>query len=839
MKTKDEDIIKKVLMLEHQSIAKQIGFIDSVTVSLDYDLLINALGLLDKLSRQSDEQSKKTLITLSAIIWTYRKQEWIGLRDFLMPILTRSGFAPSSIMIDENYDKENHLFTPMGSCLAEIDVIINQLNFEIRIKDKLFLLTSFQKQIWDAFKEHKLVGISAPTSAGKSYVIILKAMDLLLKKAGNVVYIVPTLSLVSQVCTDFRKQLNLFGLNDYIISTTYNAEIENDKNIYVLTQERAISAFSQNEKPFANLNLLVVDEIQNLERVGDEEEMRSKVLYDTLMEFRYACTPNLTIIAGPRIKNIGNIGIQVLGENDLEETETKSSPVSSITYSIAKTNNKYVFKQYNEILDSSVSLEINHSQIIKGYGQSTYNEHYYSYFCNILSSIGKDSTNIVFAPTSDKAQEIAENIIADEKTDESLINSLSDYIAQTVHQSYSLRALVKKQVAFHHGRLPSHIRLVVERAIRDGLIKNIVCTTTLMQGVNLPAQNLFMRNPDLAIKKRKGKKPKLTTYEIANLRGRAGRLMNDFIGRAFIIEENSFFEEEDSLDLFAESVKEIHTGYGAKYQQNKEEIDSELLSGQSRQELNESSFITTHIRQTILKYGDSSINRLNAVGINMDKEKVECIRNTMSRLSVPVEVCYKNRYWDPFVLNNIYTNLNKYNIPTNYMSSSFANELSATLGQFYQEYPEYFKRYRIDVNQGTSQNSFLSLSITADKWMKEKTLYEILNTNYHNNMNTINSTIGKIQSSISFGLPMLLKPLYDMINPESMVLRFIEMGAYNIVPRKMIELNIPRETALYLSKKYFLTEINSQISDNQIVSRLKSNKSQMDYWIKVQLEHLL
>lgn len=839
MKTKDEDIIKKVLMLEHQSIAKQIGFIDSVTVSLDYDLLINALGLLDKLSRQSDEQSKKTLITLSAIIWTYRKQEWAGLRDFLMPILTRAGFAPSSIMIDENYDKENHLFTHMSSCLAEIDVVINQSKFEIKVKDKHFLLTSFQKQIWDAFNDYKLVGISAPTSAGKSFIIILKAMDLLLKKAGNVVYIVPTLSLVSQVCTDFRKQLNLFGLNDYIISTTYNAEIENDKNIYVLTQERAISAFNQNDKPFENLNLLVVDEIQNLERVGDEEEMRSKVLYDTLMEFRHACTPNLTIIAGPRIKNIGNIGIQVLGENDLKETETKSSPVSSITYSIAKTNNKYVFKQYNEIHDSSISLEINNSQIIKGYGQSTYNKHYYSYFSNILSSIGKDSTNIVFAPTSDKAQEIAENIIADEKTDESLINLLSDYIAQTVHQSYTLRALVKKQVAFHHGRLPSHIRLVVERAIRDGLIKNIVCTTTLMQGVNLPAQNLFMRNPDLAIKRRKGKKPKLTTYEIANLRGRAGRLMNDFIGRAFIIEENSFFEENDSINLFGEDVKEIHTGYGTTYQQNKEEIDSKLLSGESNLDMNESSFITTHIRQTILKYGEDSINRLKAVGIELEKEKIDSIKNTMLQFSVPKDICYKNRYWDPFVLNNIFVNISKYKIPTNHLDAKFAYKLSASLKELYQDHPKYFERYKIEARSQNTQNPFYSLSITAVKWMKENTLHDILNTTYHNDMSKINSTIRTIQNTISFGLPMLLKPLYDITNPGCMVLRFIEMGAYNPVPRKMIELNIPRETALFLSKKYFSNEINSQITEGQIVDKLKSIAPNLDYWIKIQLEHLI
>lgn len=835
MNSRDIEIIKKVLMVEHQSIARQIGFIDSVTESLDYNLLVSALGLLDRLSRQVDEQSKKTIITISAIIWTYRKREWVGLRDYLMPILTRAGFSPSSIMIDENYDKIGHKFSPMGSYLAELDIVINQLKFEIKIKDRTFLLTSFQKNVWDAFNDHRLVGISAPTSAGKSYIILLKAIDILLKKNGTVVYIVPTLSLLSQVCMDFRKLLNQFELKDYIISTTFNTGLELEKCIYVLTQERAISAFNQSENPFNNLNLLVIDEIQNLERVGDEEEMRSKVLYDSLMEFRHSNIPDLTIIAGPRIKNIGNIGIQVLGESDTQETEAKSSPVSSITYSIAKGKDKYLFKQYSEIVERPITIEISNSSIIEGYGQSKYSQQYYTYFSYLLNSIGKDSINIIFSPTSDKAQEIAEHLTIEDGMMNGLVDNLSKYIAETVHNNYPLCALVKKRVAYHHGKLPSHIRIVLERAIRDGLLTNIVCTTTLMQGVNLPAQNLFMRNPDLAIKKRNGEKPRLTNYEIANLRGRAGRLMSDFVGRAFIIEENSFFEEDNQVELFTESVKEIHTGYGTKYQQNKEEIDSDLFSGVFHHEISEKSFITTHIRQTILKYGYRSIERLKAVGIELREEDINTINSTMSQLSIPLEVCTKNRYWDPFVLNSIFLNIRKYDVPTNHMDTNFANKLSDTLVKFHEDFPSYFKKYHVENNSTTKP--FYSLSILTDNWMKEKSLYDILNTSYYNNIEKINNTIKIIQNTISYGLPMLLKPLYDIHNSECMILRFIEMGAYNVIPRKMIEMNIPRETALFLSKKYFSN--NANISEEQIIDRLRSITPSLSYWDRIQIEHLL
>ncbi len=839
MDKKDEDIIKRVLMVEHQTIAKQIGFIDSVSESLDYDLLLCVLKILDDLSRKNDEQSKKTLITLCALIWTYRNPEWTGLRDFLMPLLTRAGFAPSSIMIDDYYDKENQLFSHMSSYQAEIDVVINQLRYEILIGGKHFLVTSFQNEVWNALNEHKLVGISAPTSAGKSFIILLKAMEMLSHKKGIIVYIVPTLSLVSQVCSDFRKHLNRFGLNNYIVSTIYNAGVDSENIVYVLTQERAITAFNQVNNPFSHLRLLVVDEIQNLERVSEDDEMRSKVLYDTLIEFRHVCAPDLTIIAGPRIKKIGNIGMFVLGEEDLQETVTKSSPVANFTYSIAKGNSKYVFKQYSEIFNSPISIDIKNFQLIKGYGQSQYTSQYYSYFRNILNSIGINSMNIIFAPTADKSQDIADNVTEDNNSGNNMTTLLSEYIAHSVHPLYSLSNLVKKQVAFHHGKLPSHIRLVIERAIKEGYIKNVVCTTTLMQGVNLPAQNLFMRTPDLAIKTRNGVKPKLTNYEIANLRGRVGRLMCDFVGRAFILDENSFFDNDNQLELFTECDKEINVGYGVKYQQNKDIVDNELFTGQSHNDLDESSFITTYIRQMILKYGVDSVHRLKSVGIMLDSADIERIQNTMNHLSIPRDICFKNRYWNPFVLNEVYNNINRYDIPTNHLDSNFANKLSNLLKRFYQDYPHYFERYHIEASQNNNQNPFTALSITTDKWMKEKSLYDILNTSYHKDMGKINATIKIIQNTISFSLPMLLKPLYDIHNSECMILRFIEMGAYNTVPRKMIELNIPRETALYLSKEYFSNEINSQISEEDIINRLKDINSNLNYWVKVQLEHLI
>src|SRR5690606_41825818 len=65
--------------------------------------------------------------------------------------------------------------------------------------------------------------------------------------------------------------------------------------------------------------------------------------------------------------------------------------------------------------------------------------------------------------------------------------------------------------------LPAHVRHVVEICFKEGILDTLFCTTTLMQGVNLPAKNIIIWNPKVGDEK-------LSGYDYTNLRGRAGRL---------------------------------------------------------------------------------------------------------------------------------------------------------------------------------------------------------------------------------------------------------------------------------------------------------------------------
>src|SRR3546814_889811 len=78
--------------------------------------------------------------------------------------------------------------------------------------------------------------------------------------------------------------------------------------------------------------------------------------------------------------------------------------------------------------------------------------------------------------------------------------------------------------------MPTQIRQAVETAVVDGDIDFLVCTSTLLQGVNLPAKNVFMCKPE------KGDDIPLESVDFWNLAGRAGRLLKEFQGNIFLID---------------------------------------------------------------------------------------------------------------------------------------------------------------------------------------------------------------------------------------------------------------------------------------------------------------
>ena len=72
------------------------------------------------------------------------------------------------------------------------------------------------------------------------------------------------------------------------------------------------------------------------------------------------------------------------------------------------------------------------------------------------------------------------------------LNALAAEIKAEVHNDCYLADLIVRGVAYHVGYLPANIRLRIERSFENGGLRTIFCTSTLIEGVNLPADNLFI-----------------------------------------------------------------------------------------------------------------------------------------------------------------------------------------------------------------------------------------------------------------------------------------------------------------------------------------------------------
>jgi hypothetical protein len=201
-------------------------------------------------------------------------------------------------------------------------------------------------------------------------------------------------------------------------------------------------------------------------------------------------------------------------ERKNEKLATNFSPVSQIKYIVDfKTGKIKAYDSYGNKPISMIELDIDKNQP----------------FVQFVAQTGNDSQKIIYCSSTDKAVKqaiaFAENIISPNDT---VLNTLAKDIKNEIHGDYYLAECITKGVAYHIGYLPSSIRMRIEDAFKDGLIHAVFCTSTLLEGVNLPAANLFItsyrngnRNMDLV--------------DFKNLIGRVGRIEFNLYANVYLV----------------------------------------------------------------------------------------------------------------------------------------------------------------------------------------------------------------------------------------------------------------------------------------------------------------
>ncbi|MGH9886660.1 MAG: DEAD/DEAH box helicase, partial [bacterium] len=183
---------------------------------------------------------------------------------------------------------------------SRIEWLRRKLEFTIHLADdSVIAVNRFQRRLWTEVEAADWLSFSAPTSAGKSYLVTRWVVDLVRRRhPATIVYVVPTRALISQVENDLTKLIREANISDVVISSLPLARsIKQDRsNILVLTQERLHILLTV--VPTLVIDALIVDEAH---KVGDGHR---GVLLQQVIERVTAATRDAKIVfASPMTSN--------------------------------------------------------------------------------------------------------------------------------------------------------------------------------------------------------------------------------------------------------------------------------------------------------------------------------------------------------------------------------------------------------------------------------------------------------------------------------------------------------------------------------------------------------
>lgn len=384
-------------------------------------------------------------------------------------------------------------------------------------------LTDFQRGVWELLPTGRNIAVSAPTSAGKSFVVLAQLCERAKNESSFFgVYVAPTRALLAEV--NEKLSARLADVSDRVrVSTIPTLDSESRAGqVFVLTQERLMVLLSVTSIRF---DMVVVDEAQS---IGDD--IRGMILQDCLEQCRARNSGAQFVFLAPGATGFAAMGNSI-GIEDISIRRTGLSPVLQNRIVVATDAANPTHLQL-QLLDSEKTVPVGRIVGSRGFLNAK------TALAAVALELGNKGASLVYGTGPSQTEKIALQIATDlPKRPTPALLELSKFIKEHVHPKYSLAERVLHGVAFHYGKMPSLLREGIELAFKNDDIKYLVCTTTLFQGINLPARNVFIDTPT------RGRDGKLDAAALWNFAGRAGRLNHDIVGNVFLVNYDNWTDK--------------------------------------------------------------------------------------------------------------------------------------------------------------------------------------------------------------------------------------------------------------------------------------------------------
>lgn len=518
IKTDNDDYFKLLYdKLENKYFNKiLIGENDDVFSEKEYyDLLRYA----DILCRSSDSFYRQKAYKIISLLNEFFSQN-IDFKTYSEAILIKLGNFPAINLIN----KDNVIHNNME---VELEKIVKETYQST--PDGKFVFTDKQYELFEKLKNSNHYSFSGPTSFGKSFIIEEFINYIINERKGidNIAILVPTRALISQTREQIKNNVN--NNNYRIIEYPQIPYLYNGKKyIFVFTPERLISYLSNQDNP--NIDYMFIDEAQ---KIISNKDTRSPLYYHSIL---LAQRKSIKLyFASPNIPN-SDIFLKIFEKSQTENMTIKESPVNQNKFYIDLFEEKYyAINNKNDFIE--IKSELHNSKFKETKEKLNY----------VIKTIGRNDSNIIYCNSIADTIKIATDFSYTLDSIEDIeLNKLIDSIKENIHDEYYLIDCLKKGVAFHFGKLPQRIREKIENLYKTGHINYLFCTSTLLEGINLPAKNIFILSNSIS-------RTKFTDIDFLNLAGRAGRLRYELLGNVICIrcmkKNNSWngIEEDKSL----------------------------------------------------------------------------------------------------------------------------------------------------------------------------------------------------------------------------------------------------------------------------------------------------
>lgn len=393
-----------------------------------------------------------------------------------------------------------------------------------------------QKNVYDHLGD-ECFSYSAPTSMGKSFVMRMFIKAQIASGAKmNFALIVPTKALINEV----RSEIINNDLKDMLERNQYHVvcaasdmalEIHPDHNfILVMTPERLL--YLLNDKEDFRLDYLFIDEAHKM----TGRNSRAPFYYAVVDELcRRSDKPHF-VFASPNIPNPQEyLRLIATGQYDEQNTLASTfSPVSQFKFLVnLKSGQISIYNDHLKTYEYVYSIQPSDSVVPL-----------MKYFDR--EADGKPIRNIAYFSSKEKAIKAANEFGKYRKPlHDKGLDELAADVRKQVHGDYYLAGLLEKGIAYHIGYLPSSIRMRIERLFKEGNITAMFCTSTLVEGVNLPADNLFITSYYNG-------RSRMSEVDFRNLIGRVGRIQYNLCGNVFLVSDET---QNNQQEVYVNKLK--------------------------------------------------------------------------------------------------------------------------------------------------------------------------------------------------------------------------------------------------------------------------------------------